>query len=72
MSIRRLIHHDGSALYVSPTNPELGDVVEVRLRIPAELVPNRVAVRVVRDGEPVFHEATPTRLPRAPLRVRRL
>ena len=63
MSIRRLIHHDGSALYVSPSNPELGDIVEVRLRIPAELVPTRVAVRVVRDGEPVFHEATPIEAP---------
>ena len=59
MSSHNLIHHDGSALYVSPHEANLGDAIQVRLRIPVELTPTRVAVRVVRDGEPVIHEAVP-------------
>ena len=57
MSSHHLIHHDGSSLYVSPAPRSLGDTIEVRLRIPSDLRPTRVAVRVGRDGEPVFHEA---------------
>ena len=46
------IHHDGSALYVSDAAPELGDIVTLRLRVPAELSPSHVLVRSIADGEP--------------------
>lgn len=51
------IHHDGSALYVSDSAPALGDVVELRLRIPATVEPEQVLLRTVADGEPRMHEA---------------
>lgn len=52
------VHHDGSALYVSTMAPELGDVVEVRLRTPLELDLDSVHVRVLHDGEPRFFSAS--------------
>lgn len=53
-----LPHHDGSPLYVSNQNPELGDVVEVRLRVPEGFGPvERVAVRSLPDTEPWVDEA---------------
>lgn len=50
-------HHDGSALHVEPGTRSLGDVVAVRLRVPADRPVDRVAVRSTPDGEPRFHEA---------------
>lgn len=47
-------HHDGSALYVAPGTPALGDVVPVRVRVPADRPVDSVWVRVLRDGEPVM------------------
>jgi len=51
--ITDLIHHDGSGLYVSNPQPKLGETVKVYLRVPNELQPSVVALRQVRDGEPV-------------------
>lgn len=46
-------HHDGSALYVSNSSPELGDRIRVRLRVPAGYGPIRsVHVRSNPDQEP--------------------
>ncbi|WP_029287986.1 glycoside hydrolase family 13 protein [Cellulomonas sp. HZM] len=45
-------HHDGSELYVPRATPRLGDVVPVRLRVPAGGDERAVWVRTVRDGEP--------------------
>ncbi len=47
-----LVHHDGSARYVSNQAPELGEVVVVRLRMPKAVQPDAVLVRSVADGEP--------------------
>jgi len=51
--ITDLIHHDGSALYVSDPQPKLGETVKMYLRVPKELHPTGVALRQARDGEPV-------------------
>ena len=51
-------HHDGSAFYVSRLDPDLGDVVRVRVRVPSDWGATRVRVRVRPDGEPWFVEAT--------------
>ncbi len=48
-----LIHHDGSDLYISNPQPNLGETVTLYLRVPEELSPTVVALRQVRDGEPV-------------------
>ncbi|MBT0994777.1 glycoside hydrolase family 13 protein [Cellulomonas sp. DKR-3] len=47
-------HHDGSELYVERGTPRLGDVVPVRVRVPASRRERAVHLRVVRDGEPRF------------------
>lgn len=52
-------HHDGSELYVGSEAPALGDVVRVRLRVPADAPEGDVLVRVVKDGEPGYAAATP-------------
>lgn len=53
-----LPHHDGSPLYVSNQAPALGDVVTVRLRIPAEFGPvEMVRTRSNPDQEPRFDDA---------------
>ncbi|MGY4859182.1 glycoside hydrolase family 13 protein [Cryobacterium sp. AP23] len=53
-----LPHHDGSPLYVSIQAPELGDVVTVRVRIPAAFGPvAMVHTRSNPDQEPRFDEA---------------
>lgn len=55
-------HHDGSALYADPGTPALGDVVPVRLRVPAATPERAVALRAVHDAEPAWF---PARLDRA-------
>ncbi|UTT63225.1 glycoside hydrolase family 13 protein [Microcella humidisoli] len=51
-------HHDGSALYVSTAHPELGQSVQVRLRIPVEYgAVSAVRTRSNPDHEPRFAEA---------------
>jgi alpha-glucosidase len=51
-------HHDGSPLYVSSSAPALGDVVELRLRIPQSFGPVRaVRTRSNPDHEPRFTDA---------------
>ena len=51
-------HHDGSLRYVSTMSPALGDLVTVRLRVPAGLGIDRAYVRVIKDAEPAFTEMT--------------
>lgn len=62
MTLLGLPHHDGSELFVERGTPRLGDVVPVRVRVPASRPERAVHVRVVRDGEPRF---VPARLDRA-------
>lgn len=51
-------HHDGSPLHVPNQAPRPGDLVEVRLRVPASFGPvQRVHVRSLRDAEPHYDEA---------------
>ena len=50
-------HHDGSDLYVSNLAPSLGDVVTLRLRVPAGYQARSVHVRYLSDGEPEFRTA---------------
>src|SRR4051812_2630499 len=51
-------HHDGSAPYVSTQQPALGDVVLIRLRVPASYGPvDRVSVRSNPNREPRFSPA---------------
>lgn len=51
-------HHDGSPLYVSDQAPELGDVVTVRLRVPAGYGPlAAVRTRSNPDHEPEWTDA---------------
>ncbi|MEE1622423.1 glycoside hydrolase family 13 protein [Zafaria sp. J156] len=51
-------HHDGSVLYVDDPAPGLGDIVGVRLRIPAGFGPvEGVWLRSVRDAEPHYDAA---------------
>lgn len=52
-------HHDGSELYVPEQTPALGDMVPVRVRVPAGSAVDAVFVRVLRDAEPVFVPARP-------------
>lgn len=55
-----LPHHDGSPLYVSDLAPQLGDVVTVRLRVPAGYGPLRaVRTRSNPDHEPEWTDAAP-------------
>ncbi|MFC5280952.1 glycoside hydrolase family 13 protein [Arcanobacterium canis] len=51
-------HHDGSPLYVSEQRPELGDAVRVRFRAANDLGVSAAFVRLVRDGEPVYVQAS--------------
>ena len=52
------VHHDGSPLYVSNSSPNLGESVTLRLRVPRGLVPTKIFVRTVHDGEPTLSLAT--------------
>ena len=45
-------HHDGSPLYVSTSEPSIGEEVTVRVRVPRANVERAVHLRTVRDGEP--------------------
>ncbi len=47
-------HHDGSELYVPEPSAELGDETTVLLRLPRGAAADSVAVRYVRDGEPLI------------------
>lgn len=53
-------HHDGSETYVVGGAPRLGETVEVRLRVPVGGDADRhgVHVRVLKDAEPVYVEAS--------------
>lgn len=56
--IMLLPHHDGSPLYVSNSAPELGEVVTVRLRVPAGFGPLKaVRTRSNPDHEPAWTDA---------------
>jgi alpha-glucosidase len=51
-------HHDGSALYVGSSTPELGERCTLRLRVPQDWgTASRVWVRSVQDAEPRYDEA---------------
>jgi alpha-glucosidase len=52
-----LAHHDGSPLYVSDASPQLGDKVDVFVRVNNDVGARRVHVRSTPDGEPTFVEA---------------
>ena len=45
------IHHDSSSLHVSNVFPSLNETVNVYLRVPKDLDPTLVCLRVVHDGE---------------------
>ncbi len=62
MSLLDRPHHDGSELFVARETPRLGDVVPVRVRVPAGRRERAVWVRTVRDAEP---RLVPARLERA-------
>jgi alpha-glucosidase len=51
-------HHDGSARYVSSDRPSIGSLVSVSIVVPSIANAPKVWVRVTRDGEPVYIEAT--------------
>lgn len=56
--LSQLPHHDGSPLYVSTQNPELGDQVTLRLRVPENYPRLRaVTVRSNPDNEPHWDDA---------------
>lgn len=50
-------HHDGSALYVRGERPQIGTTMTVVLRVPHASACDRVHVRSVVDGEPVYRKA---------------
>lgn len=54
IDLRQLIHHDGSATFVEQLDEKR---FRVTVRIPRSFELERVAVRTVRDGEPIFIEA---------------
>ncbi|MEV1329059.1 glycoside hydrolase family 13 protein [Micromonospora costi] len=60
--MRRLPHHDGSALYVPEQEPALGDTVDVFVRVPVGSDVRQVHVRTTGDGEPRFTEAVVDRV----------
>jgi alpha-glucosidase len=60
--LSRQPHHDGSSLYVSHQCPELGDDVEVFVRVHRDEPVSEVIVRSVMDGEPVYAPAEVDRI----------
>jgi alpha-glucosidase len=55
--VRPGVHHDGSELYLPTRTPDLGDLVPVRIRVPADSGIDRVMLRVLRDAEPSWVQA---------------
>ena len=53
-SLLSMPHHDGSDLYVPERPADLGDETTVLLRLPQGAAADSVAVRYVRDGEPLI------------------
>ena len=53
------VHHDGSARYVSPTGPQPGEAVTLRLRHTPDLAIERLLLRTAPDGEQLFTEMHP-------------
>lgn len=45
-------HHDGSQLYVSNSAPNIGDSIEIKVRVPAKDKCTRIFIRFFHDGEP--------------------
>ena len=67
------IHHDGSARYVQPQDPTLGDKVTLRLRAAPSAPIQRVLLRSDDDGEGYFLPLSPEdSQPAAPARWWRL
>ena len=52
--MRPLPHHDGSDLYLSNRFPRIGEIVELRVRVPKEYRFKDALVRSYHDGEPRF------------------
>lgn len=75
MTMLDLPHHDGSALYVSDPHPDLGDTVDVFVRVPRGMDVRALHVRTTPDADPKFAEAVIDRQTpheawwRAPLRI---
>ncbi len=53
------IHHDGSARYVEPQIPRLGEVATIHLRAHPQVPIERVLLRTCPDGEQLFVEMLP-------------
>jgi alpha-glucosidase len=49
-------HHDGSALYVSNSAPQIGDVITLKVRVPNSYSFEKGFIRVYEDGEPRSYE----------------
>ena len=49
-------HHDGSELYLSKTQPRLGEKVTFRVRVPKDHSVNRIMIRIYHDGEPRYFD----------------
>jgi len=45
-------HHDGSDLYLSTSSPELGELVEFKVRIPHGFPVEKAFIRIYHDAEP--------------------
>jgi alpha-glucosidase len=53
------VHHDGSARYVSPADPQPGEAVILRLRHAPALAVERLLLRTAPDGEQLFTAMQP-------------
>jgi alpha-glucosidase len=49
-------HHDGSALYVSNSAPQIGDTITLKVRVPNSYAFEKGFIRVYEDGEPRSYE----------------
>ena len=49
-------HHDGSALYVSNSAPQIGDIITLKVRVPNSYSFEKGFIRVYEDGEPRSYE----------------
>src|SRR5512147_2975965 len=59
LDLLQSIHHDGSARYVEPPLPRLGEVVTIRLRAHPQTPIEQVLLRACPDGEQLFVEMQP-------------